>query len=113
MRTWRPFSVSCMSMESTSPEFMNRSRFALGVKVPAVVWFRGSGGPVGTPFVVTKAKLKLSTPDLAWQSALLNTRVFMFSCKLKIASPAHQGVASQLDPPLMNCEAGQGTQPGG
>src|SRR5262249_60656707 len=92
---------------------MNSGLPARGVNVPAVVWNSGLGGPCGWPVLVMNAKLNASRPVRFRQSALLRVSVLSARCRLKIAIAAHHLVALQLEPPLIICDAGQGTQPGG
>jgi len=70
-------------------------------------------GLFGWPVLVMNAKLNDSRPVRFRQSALLRVPVLSARCRLKIAIAAHHLVALQLEPPLMICDAGQGTQPGG
>ena len=64
-----------MSTSRLSPEFMNRSVAAFGVKV-AFVAPSGDGGAWGTPLVVTNAKFAGSTPTEFRHEALLLTPLF-------------------------------------
>jgi hypothetical protein len=95
-----------MSIDNLSPEPMNRSVAALGVKVPSV-WLSGAGGACGTPLFVMNAKFAGSSPTVLRQLALFTTPVFRFWFRLKMAIAAHHLLASQLTP------GGHGAQPGG
>src|SRR5579859_732574 len=108
MTTWKPLGVSCIVTTSLSPEPMNRSLLASGVKV-APVAVTGLAGAWATPLLVMKAKLTYSSPPtmLFRQVALLTALVFMLVDRLSIFSAAHHWVGSQLLP------GGHSTQPGG
>ncbi len=70
-----PAEPSWMSTSSLSPEFMNRSVAAFGVKVPFVAP-SGEGGAWGTPLVVTNAKFAGSMPTEPRHAALLLMALF-------------------------------------
>src|SRR6266852_4420461 len=101
-----PLGLSRRPTTSWSPEPMNRSLLASGVKV-AVVDCTGLAGACATPSLVRKAKLTYSTPTRFWQPWFKTVPLMGSSDRLSMFSAAHHWVASQLLP------AGQGAQPGG
>jgi hypothetical protein len=113
MTAWSPFAVSCRRTVRLSPEFMNRSLAAFGVNVATVDW-TGFGGAVGTPFLVTNAKLTYSgEPMVPRQASFWKVPATGSSARLKMFIAAHHLVGSQALAPTATCQVGQGTQPGG
>src|SRR6266581_4341245 len=104
--TWNPPAVSCSWTLSLSPEFMNRSLVASGVKV-ASVELTGLAGAWDTPLLVMKAKFTYSIPVMAAHDALSCVPVFEFCERLSMFSAAHHCLAAQLLP------AGHFAHPGG
>src|SRR5713226_6315032 len=97
MTTWNPLEVSCSWTLSASPEFMNRSLVASGVKV-ARVEFTGLAGACDTPLLVMNAKFTYSIPVTAAQALFSCFPVFMFWERLSMFSAAHHSFAEQLLP---------------
>src|ERR1700693_6313267 len=83
MTTWRPCAVSCRVTARLSPELMNRSLVGSGVKVASVLC-SGLGGAWVLPFLVTKAKVKVSMPTLAAHVEFCRVPLTGFSSTLKM-----------------------------
>src|SRR5215472_1879377 len=102
--TLSPFGVSNRWVVMLSPEFIRKSRFALGTKC----WgLSGLPGAVALPFLVRNAKFTGSVPTVLRQAVLLSAPVFSLSWNVSMFSAAHHCVPVQLLP------LGQFTQPGG
>src|SRR5579859_3155976 len=101
-----PAAVSWTVTASLSPEFMNRSRLGLGVKVPAVVASSGFAGPVAVPLSVRNAKLMVSMPTLAAHVEFCSVPATGFSSRLSMFNAAHHLVGSQEPVPTAICHAG-------
>src|ERR1700693_4372034 len=112
MFAWTPLVGSCRATCKWSPHAMKRSFVRLGVKV-ASVESSGLAGAGATPFLVTNANSKVSSPTLARQVGFWVVPLTGSSSRLKTFIAAHHLTGSHVPAPTATAQVGHGTHPGG